>query len=211
MAQYKKSALESIGQYVLMATYLFFFAYVAFYVVRFAWTHPKCWVWLGLVVAVLVALWLWRRIGRAREFRRLRKRGVDFGLRKESLEFVDTLLAKYGKPCQTAPKGLENVAPQVRELAARYRSVRFNKKTLFANRDLQNVFSFKKNEAAGYFEIAREDSESLYVVRQSPTEETVYYVEIEWMPEPVPYASDIRHYLALRCQESGVSGELEKV
>ena len=49
--------------------------------------------------------------------------------------------------------------------------------------------------------VGREDEESLYCVKESATDETVYYFEIEWMPAPVPYASDIRHYLALRYQK----------
>ena len=31
-------------------------------------------------------------------------------------------------------------------------------------------------------------------------DETIYYCEFEWMPRPLPYASDIRHYIALRYQ-----------
>ena len=51
-----------------------------------------------------------------------------------------------------------------------------------------------------YVEIAHEDDEFGYYVKCSHSDETIYYCEYEWMHEPIPYASDIRHYIALRYQ-----------
>ena len=51
-----------------------------------------------------------------------------------------------------------------------------------------------------FYGIAYED-ESCYLVKRSPSDETIYYLEYEWMRSPIPYASDINHYIALRHQE----------
>lgn len=90
----------------------------------------------------------------------------------------------------------------VRSIASRYNSIRIGKKTVFNSHDLRTGVSvgFKGRPTDSYFPIAYED-ESCYLVKCSPSDETIYYDEYEWMREPIPYASDIRHYIALRYQE----------
>lgn len=160
---------------------------------------PWGWVWIGLLLATVAALWLWRRASRARAYRELLARGVDDGLEEASLQFVDELLKTGGKLCKRKPSQPLAVAPGIRAIADRYSSIRYKGRTLFVNRLTENAFS-PKGDSNVYYVIGREDEESLYCVRKSATDETVYYIEIEWMPAPIPYASDIRHYLALRSQ-----------
>ena len=94
------------------------------------------------------------------------------------------------------------IAPMVRSITSRYNSIRLGKKTVFNSHDLRTGVSvgFKGRPADSYFAIAYED-ESCYLVKCSPSDEAIYYDEYEWMREPIPYASDIRHYIALRYQE----------
>ena len=74
-------------------------------------------------------------------------------------------------------------------------------KNVFVSHDLRNgVLISKGNIEDWYCMIAYED-ESGYCVKCSPVDEKVYYLEYEWMRSPIPYASDINHYIALRYQE----------
>ena len=156
--------------------------------------------WAGLLLLVVVALGLWRRSARKQAYQKLLARGVDCGLMEESMRAVDALLQEGGKPCRRKPSQALVIAPGIRDFANHYSSVRHRGTSLFANRLTEGAFS-PKGDSDVYYVIGREDEESLYCVRESATDETVYYFEIEWMPAPVPYASDIRHYLALRYQK----------
>ena len=90
----------------------------------------------------------------------------------------------------------------VEALASRYNSIRIGKKNVFNSHDLRTGDSvgYKGSPDDSYFTIAYEE-ESSYLVKRSPSDETVYYIEYEWMRSPIPYASDINHYIALRYQE----------
>lgn len=160
---------------------------------------PWDYAWVGLSLLAVVALGLWRRATRKRAYQELLVRGVDCGLTEESMRAVDALLQEGGKLCRRKPSQALVLAPGIREFANRYSSVRFRGVSLFANRLTEGAFS-PKGDSDWYYVIGREDEESLYCVKKSAADETVYYIEIEWMPAPVPYASDIRHYLALRYQ-----------
>ena len=138
---------------------------------------------------------------REREFQSWLARGVDFGLKDESLQAVDEIVEKYGKRRRRASAIKVEVAPMVRSLASRYNSIRIGKKNVFVSHDLRNgVLISKGNTEDWYCMIAYED-ESGYCVKCSPVDEKVYYLEYEWMRSPIPYASDINHYIALRYQE----------
>ena len=143
-----------------------------------------------------------RRILRNREFNSLLSRGVDFGLKAESLQMVDEIIEKHGRRCRRTVALKAEIAPMVRSIVSRYNSIRIGKKTVFNSHDLRTGVSvgFKGRPADSYFAIAYED-ESCYLVKCSPSDEAIYYDEYEWMREPIPYASDIRHYIALRYQE----------
>ena len=95
----------------------------------------------------------------------------------------------------------------VEALASRYNSIRIGKKNVFNSHDLRTGDSvgFKGSPDNSYYEIAHED-EFCYLVKRSPSDETVYYDEYEWMRSPIPYASDIYHYIALRYQELKKTG-----
>lgn len=161
---------------------------------------PWGYAWVGLSLLAVVALGLWRRATRKRAYQELLVRGVDCGLTEESMRAVDALLQEGGKLCRRKPSQALVLAPGIREFANRYSSVRCRGVRLFANRLTEGAFS-PKGDSDWYYVIGCEDEESLYCVKKSAADETVYYIEIEWMPAPVPYASDIRHYLALRYQE----------
>lgn len=90
----------------------------------------------------------------------------------------------------------------VEALASRYNSIRIGKKNVFNSHDLRTGDSIgcKGCPNDWFYEIAHED-ESCYLVKRSPSDETIYYLEFEWMRSPIPYASDINHYIALRYQE----------
>ena len=160
---------------------------------------PWGYAWVGLSLLAVVALGLWRRATRRRAYQELLARGVDCGLMEESMRAVDALLQEGGKPCRRKPSQALVIAPGIRDFANHYSSVRHRGTSLFANRLTEGAFS-PKGDSDVYYVIGREDEESLYCVKESATDETVYYFEIEWMPAPVPFASDIRHYLALRHQ-----------
>ncbi len=157
---------------------------------------------LAALVMLVVGFFVVRHILRGREFLALLSRGVDFGLKDESLKLVDEIIEKHGKRCRRVSALNVEVAPMIQSVASRYNSIRLRKKTVFNGHDLRTGGSigFKGRPDDSYFEIAHEE-ESCYLVKCSPLDETIYYCEYEWMPRPLPYASDIRHYIALRYQE----------
>ena len=159
-------------------------------------------VLLSALVLLVVGFFVVRRILREREFQSLLSRGVDFGLRDESLQLVDEIIREFGRPCRRASTLRAEIAPMVEALASRYNSIRIGKKNVFNSHDLRTGDSvgYKGSLDDSYFTIAYEE-ESSYLVKRSPTDETVYYIEYEWMRSPIPYASDINHYIALRYQE----------
>ncbi len=157
---------------------------------------------LSALVLLVVGFFVVRRNLREREFRSLLSRGVDLGLKEESLQAVDRIVEKYGKRCRRASALKAEVAPMVETLARRYNSIRIGKKNVFNCHDLRTGDSvgFRESPDDSYYEIAHEE-ESSYLVKRSPSDETIYYLEYEWMRSPIPYASDINHYIALRHQE----------
>ena len=157
---------------------------------------------LAAVILPVAGFFIVRRILRNREFNSLLSRGVDFGLKAESLQMVDEIIEKHGRRCRRTVALKAEIAPMVRSITSRYNSIRLGKKTVFNSHDLRTGVSvgFKGRPADSYFAIAYED-ESCYLVKCSPSDEAIYYDEYEWMREPIPYASDIRHYIALRYQE----------
>ena len=159
-------------------------------------------VLLAALVLLVVGFFVVRRILRRREFQALLSRGVDFGLKDESLQVVDEIIEKHGKRCRRASALKVEVAPMIQSIASRYNSIRIGKKTVFDSHDLRtgNSIGFKGSPDDSYFVIAHED-ESSYYAKCSSSDETIYYCEYEWMHDPIPYASDLRHYIALRYQE----------
>ncbi len=159
-------------------------------------------VLLSALVLLVVGFFVVRRILREREFQSLLARGVDFGLKDESLQLVDEIICECGRPCRRVSTLRAEIAPMVEALANRYNSIRIGKKNVFDSHDLRtgNSVGYKGSLNDSYFTIAHEE-ESSYLVKSSPTDETVYYIEYEWMRSPIPYASDINHYIALRYQE----------
>ena len=159
-------------------------------------------VLLSALVLLVVGFFVVRRILREREFQSLLARGVDFGLKDESLQLVDEIIRECGRPCRRVSTLRAETAPMVEALASRYNSIRIGKKNVFKSHDLRtgNSVGYKGSLNDSYFTIAHEE-ESSYLVKSSPTDETVYYIEYEWMRSPIPYASDINHYIALRYQE----------
>ena len=163
-------------------------------------------VLLAALVLLVVGFFVVRRILRRREFQALLSRGVDFGLKDESLQVVDEIIEKHGKRCRRASALKVEVAPMVQSIASRYNSIRIGKKTVFNSHDLRtgDLIGFKGSPDDSYVEIAHED-ESGYYAKCSSSDETIYYCEYEWMRDPIPYASDLRHYIALRYQERNLS------
>ena len=159
-------------------------------------------VLLSALILLVVGFFVVRRILREREFQSLLSRGVDFGLKDESLQLVDEIIRECGRPCRRVSTLRAEIAPMVEALASRYNSIRIGKKNVFDSHDLRtgNSVGYKGSLNDSYFTIAHEE-ESSYLVKSSPTDETVYYIEYEWMRSPIPYASDINHYIALRYQE----------
>ena len=159
-------------------------------------------VLLSALVLLVVGFFVVRRILREREFQSLLARGVDFGLKDESLQLVDEIIRECGRPCRRVSTLRAEIAPMVEALASRYNSIRIGKMNVFNSHDLRtgNSVGYKGSLNDSYFTIAHEE-ESSYLVKSSPTDETVYYIEYEWMRSPIPYASDINHYIALRYQE----------
>lgn len=159
-------------------------------------------VLLSVFVLFAVGFFVVRRILREREFQSLLSRGVDFGLKDESLQLVDEIVREFGRPCRRVSTLRAEIAPMVETLASRYNSIRIGKKNVFNSHDLRTGDSvgYKGSPDDSYFTIAYEE-ESSYLVKRSPSDETVYYIEYEWMRSPIPYASDINHYIALRYQE----------
>ena len=163
-------------------------------------------VLLAALVVLVVGFFVVRRILRRRAFQALLSRGVDFGLKDESLQVVDEIIKKHGKRCRRASALKVEVAPMVQSISSRYNSIRIGKKTVFNSHDLRtgNSIGFKGSPDDSYFVIAHED-ESSYYAKCSSSDETIYYCEYEWMHDPIPYASDLRHYIALRYQERNLS------
>ena len=157
---------------------------------------------LAALVMLVVGFFVVRHILRGREFQALLSRGVDFGLKDESLQLVDEIIRECGRPCRRVSTLRAEIAPMVEALASRYNSIRIGKKNVFNSHDLRTGDSvgYKGSPDDSYFTIAYEE-ESSYLVKRSPSDETVYYIEYEWMRSPIPYASDINHYIALRYQE----------
>ena len=159
-------------------------------------------VLLSALVLLVVGFFVVRRILRERKFQSLLSRGVDFGLKDESLQLVDEIIREFGRPSRRVSTLGVEVAPMVKALASRYNSIRFGKKDVFNSHDLRTGYSIGCRGWANdwFYEITHED-ESCYLVKRSPSDETIYYLEYEWMRSPIPYASDINHYIALRHQE----------
>ena len=157
---------------------------------------------LAALVMLVVGFFVVRHILRGREFQALLSRGVDFGLKDESLQLVDEIIRECGRPCRRISTLRAEIAPMVEALASRYNSIRIGKKNVFNSHDLRTGDSIgcKGCPNDWFYEIAHED-ESCYLVKRSPSDETIYYLEFEWMRSPIPYASDINHYIALRYQE----------
>ena len=170
-------------------------------IVMMCWGHPELgFALLSVLVVICVSLFLARRILREREFQSWLARGVDFGLEDESLQAVDEIVEKYGKRRRRTSAIKVEVAPMVRSLASRYNSIRIGKKNVFVSHDLRNGVLISKGKSEDWYCMIAHEDESGYYVKCSPLDETIYYCEFEWMPRPLPYASDIRHYIALRYQ-----------
>ncbi len=156
---------------------------------------------LAALILLVVGFFVVRRILREREFQSWLARGVDFGLEDESLQAVDEIVEKYGKRRRRASAIKVEVAPMVRSLASRYNSIRIGKKNVFVSHDLRNGVLISKGKSEDWYCMIAYEDESGYCVKCSSVDEKVYYLEYEWMREPVPYASDIRHYIAMRYQD----------
>lgn len=205
-----RSRWRDVGEFILFLLALVsFLAIPALLLCGVGLIVMMCWcgsvfgfVLLSALVLLVVGFFVVRRILRRREFQALLSQGVDFGLKDESLKLVDEIIEKHGKRCRRASALKVEIAPMVRSIASRYNSIRIGKKTVFNSHELRTGGSigFKGSPDDSYFEIAYEDEFS-YLVKCSPSDETIYYCEHEWMPRPLPYASDINHYIALRYQE----------
>ena len=57
-------------------------------------------VLLAAVILPVAGFFIVRRILRNREFNSLLSRGVDFGLKAESLQMVDEIIEKHGRRCR---------------------------------------------------------------------------------------------------------------
>jgi len=205
-----KWSWRDVGEFMVFLFVLFLvFAVPASLLYGVCLIVMMCWhgsvlglVLLSALVLLVVGSFVVRRILREREFQSLLARGVDFGLKDESLQLVDEIIRECGRPCRRVSTLRAEIAPMVESLANRYNSIRIGKKNVFDSHDLRtgNSVGYKGSLNDSYFTIAHEE-ESSYLVKSSPTDETVYYIEYEWMRSPIPYASDINHYIALRYQE----------
>ena len=201
---------RDIGEFIaLLLAHFIIFAIPALLLYGVCLIIKMCWrgsllgfVLLSVLVLLVTGFFVGRRILREREFQSLLSRGVDFGLKDESLQAVDEIVEKYGKRCRRASAIKVEVAPMVRSFASRYNSIRIGKKNVFTSHNFRvgALIGSKGNPEDWYCMIAHED-ESGYYVKCSPVDDKVYYFEYEWMRDPVPYASDIRHYIAMRYQE----------
>ncbi len=201
---------SDVGEFMVFLCALFLvFAVPASLLYGVGLIVKMCWhgsvlgfVLLSAFVLFAVGFFVVRRILREREFQSLLSRGVDFGLKDESLQLVDEIVREFGRPCRRVSTLRAEIAPMVAALASRYNSIRIGKKNVFNSHDLRTGDSvgYKGSPDNSYFTIAYEE-ESSYLVKCSPSDETVYYIEYEWMRSPIPYASDINHYIALRYQE----------
>ena len=201
---------RDVGEFMVFLWALFLvFAVPASLLYGMGLIVKMCWhgsvlgfVLLSAFVLFAVGFFVVRRILREREFQSLLSRGVDFGLKDESLQLVDEIIREFGRPCRRVSTLRAEIAPMVKALASRYNSIRIGKKNVFNSHDLRTGDSvgYKGSPDDSYFTIAYEE-ESSYLVKRSPSDETVYYIEYEWMRSPIPYASDINHYIALRYQE----------
>ena len=205
-----KWSWRDVGEFMVFLFVLFLvFAVPASLLYGVCLIVMMCWhgsvlglVLLSVLVLLVVGFFVVRRILREREFQSLLARGVDFGLKDESLQLVDEIIRECGRPCRRVSTLRAEIAPMVEALASRYNSIRIGKKNVFDSHDLRtgNSVGYKGSLNDSYFTIAHEE-ESSYLVKSSPRDETVYYIEYEWMRSPIPYASDINHYIALRYQE----------
>ena len=205
-----KWSWRDVGEFMVFLFVLFLvFAVPASLLYGVCLIVMMCWhgsvlglVLLSALVLLVVGFFVVRRFLREREFQSLLARGVDFGLKDESLQLVDEIICECGRPCRRVSTLRAEIAPMVEALASRYNSIRIGKKNVFDSHDLRtgNSVGYKGSLNDSYFTIAHEE-ESSYLVKSSPTDETVYYIEYEWMRSPIPYASDINHYIALRYQE----------
>ena len=205
-----KWSWRDVGEFMVFLFVLFLvFAVPASLLYGVCLIVMMCWhgsvlglVLLSALVLLVVGFFVVRRFLREREFQSLLARGVDFGLKDESLQLVDEIICECGRPCRRVSTLRAEIAPMVEALAIRYNSIRIGKKNVFDSHDLRtgNSVGYKGSLNDSYFTIAHEE-ESSYLVKSSPTDETVYYIEYEWMRSPIPYASDINHYIALRYQE----------
>ena len=201
---------RDVGEFMVFLCALFLvFAVPASLLYGVGLIVKMCWhgsvlgfVLLSAFVLFAVGFFVVRRILREREFQSLLSRGVDFGLKDESLQLVDEIIREFGRPCRRVSTLRAEIAPMVEALASRYNSIRIGKKNVFNSHDLRTGDSvgYKGSPDDSYFTIAYEE-ESSYLVKRLPSDETVYYIEYEWMRSPIPYASDINHYIALRYQE----------
>jgi hypothetical protein len=205
-----KWSWRDVGEFMVFLCALFLvFAVPASLLYGVCLIVMMCWhgsvlglVLLSALVLLVVGFFVVRRILREREFKSLLSRGVDFGLKDESLQLVDEIVREFGRPCRRVSTLRAEIAPMVEALASRYNSIRIGKKNVFNSHDLRTGDSIGCKGCPNdcFYEIAHED-ESCYLVKRSSSDETIYYLEFEWMRSPIPYASDINHYIALRYQE----------
>ena len=156
--------------------------------------HP---VVLLAIFPLVCFAWMGLKVLRKRRWRMELTRGCDFGLQKDWLSEVPRLLDLYGVSTKKSMPEKFVLPPKFREVAVRYGSVRRKKGPALFSRKLMAELRIGCKDGKDYYCFAGQD-EVYYCVRVSDSDETIYKLELEWSMPPVPFASDINHYFALR-------------
>jgi hypothetical protein len=156
--------------------------------------HPML---LSLVVPMALLAWAWLRILKNRRWQKEKVKGIDFGLRNEWLSEVPRLLDQNGVIAKKALSVKLVLPPIFGEVARKYDLVKSKKGPTLFSRKLMSELCIKCKDGKDYYCFSGRD-EVYYCVRVSSTEETIYKLALEWSAPPVPFASDINHYFALR-------------
>ena len=154
-------------------------------------------VLIVLIAVTLLAFLLKVKVSARMAYRKQLMLGCDFGLQDEWLLEVPRLLELNGVPAKKQLSKKLTLPPVFNEVVVRYSSVKRKKGPALFSRKLMYELCIGCKDGKDYYCFSGRD-EVYYCVRVSDLDETIYKLDLEWSKPPVPFASDIYHYFALR-------------
>ncbi len=150
-----------------------------------------------VVAAVVVLLVLARRLLKARELKALERQGVDYLV--ESVEDVGKLLEAGGRPRPMNVADDWHVHEDIAKFVGEYASVRLPKRgRIFSRKDFLQMRLSYRDET---YRVLSDEGETAFCVKEDVNDPKVYVMYLELSPRPLPYASDLVHYVAMRAAD----------